>query len=73
MERSVHTDAAQSVGKIEVNMEDLGVDLLTLSAHKFGGIAGSGVLIFDKKLVMEPIIIGGGQEKGLRDGTENIV
>ncbi|MDG7057341.1 MAG: cysteine desulfurase [Wolbachia endosymbiont of Penenirmus auritus] len=68
-----HTDAAQSVGKIEVNMEDLGVDLLTLSAHKFGGIAGSGVLIFDKKLVIEPIIIGGGQEKGLRGGTENIV
>jgi cysteine desulfurase len=68
-----HTDAAQSVGKIEVNMEDLGVDLLTLSAHKFGGIAGSGVLIYDKKLVIEPIIIGGGQEKGLRGGTENIV
>lgn len=38
-----HTDAAQSVGKIELNMEDLEVDLLTLSAHKFGGIAGSGV------------------------------
>ncbi|MFP3035455.1 MAG: cysteine desulfurase family protein [Wolbachia sp.] len=68
-----HTDAAQSGGKIEVNMEDLGVDLLTLSAHKFGGIAGSGVLIFDKRLVIEPIIIGGGQEKGLRGGTENIV
>ncbi|MCM1001211.1 MAG: cysteine desulfurase [Wolbachia endosymbiont of Melophagus ovinus] len=68
-----HTDAAQSVGKIEFNMEDLEVDLLTLSAHKFGGIAGSGVLIFDKKLVIEPIIIGGGQEKGLRGGTENIV
>lgn len=68
-----HTDAAQSVGKIRVDMEDLGVDLLTLSAHKFGGVAGSGVLIFDKKLVMEPMIIGGGQEKGLRGGTENIV
>ncbi|WCR58108.1 cysteine desulfurase family protein [Wolbachia endosymbiont of Ctenocephalides felis wCfeJ] len=68
-----HTDAAQSVGKIEVNMEDLGVDLLTLSAHKFGGIAGSGVLIFDKNLIIKPIIIGGGQEKGLRGGTENIV
>ncbi|QOD38245.1 cysteine desulfurase family protein [Candidatus Wolbachia massiliensis] len=68
-----HTDAAQSVGKIEVNMEDLGVDLLTLSAHKFGGIAGSGVLVFDKKLMIEPIIVGGGQEKGLRGGTENIV
>ncbi len=68
-----HTDAAQCVGKIEVNMEDLKVDLLTLSAHKFGGIAGSGVLIFDKKLAIEPIITGGGQEKGLRGGTENIV
>ncbi|MDR2831948.1 MAG: cysteine desulfurase [Rickettsiales bacterium] len=68
-----HTDAAQSVGKIKVNMEDLRVNLLTLSAHKFGGIAGSGVLIFNKKLAIEPIIIGGGQEKGLRGGTENIV
>lgn len=68
-----HTDAAQSVGKINVNMEDLGVDLLTLSAHKFGGMVGSGVLIFDKKLAIKPIIFGGGQEKGLRGGTENIV
>ncbi|MDD9331301.1 MAG: cysteine desulfurase family protein [Wolbachia sp.] len=68
-----HTDAAQSIGKIAVNMGDLGVDLLTLSAHKFGGIAGSGVLMFDKKLEVESIITGGGQEKGLRGGTENVV
>lgn len=68
-----HTDTAQSVGKIKVNMEDLGVDLLTLSAHKFGGVAGSGVFIFNKELAIEPIIIGGGQEKGFRGGTENIV
>ncbi|MBA8756822.1 MULTISPECIES: cysteine desulfurase family protein [Wolbachia] len=68
-----HTDTAQSIGKIKVNMEDLGVDLLTLSAHKFGGVAGSGVLIFNKELAIEPIIIGGGQEKGFRGGTENIV
>ncbi len=68
-----HTDTAQSVGKIKVNMEDLGVDLLTLSAHKFGGVAGSGVLIFNKELAIDPIIIGGGQEKGFRGGTENIV
>ncbi|QKX00946.1 aminotransferase class V-fold PLP-dependent enzyme [Wolbachia endosymbiont of Dipetalonema caudispina] len=68
-----HTDAAQSVGKIKVNMEDLGVDLLTLSAHKFGGIAGGGVLVFNKNLIIEPIIVGGEQEKGLRGGTENIV
>lgn len=67
------TDTAQSVGKIKVNMEDLRVDLLTLSAHKFGGVAGSGVLIFNKELAIEPIIIGGGQEKGFRGGTENIV
>ncbi|WFW29804.1 MAG: cysteine desulfurase [Wolbachia endosymbiont of Menacanthus eurysternus] len=68
-----HTDATQGIGKIEINMEDLGVDLLTLSAHKFGGIAGSGVLIFDKKLTIKPIIVGGEQEKGLRGGTENII
>ncbi|GHM58071.1 MAG: hypothetical protein sL5_02220 [Candidatus Mesenet longicola] len=68
-----HTDAAQACGKIDVNMEDLGVDLLTLSAHKMGGLAGAGALIFDKKLQIEPIITGGGQEKGLRAGTENVV
>ncbi|OEY87053.1 aminotransferase class V [Wolbachia pipientis] len=68
-----HTDAVQGIGKITVNMEDLGVDLLTLSAHKIGGIAGSGVLIFDKQQKIEPIIYGGGQENGLRGGTENIV
>lgn len=68
-----HTDIAQSVGKIKVNIENLGVDLLTFSAHKFGGVAGCGVLIFDKKLKIEPMIEGGGQEKGLRGGTENII
>ncbi len=68
-----HTDAAQGIGKIDVNIEELGVDLLTLSAHKFGGIAGSGVLIFRKDLKIDPIIHGGKQEKGLRAGTENVV
>lgn len=68
-----HTDAAQACGKIDVNMEDIGVDLLTLSAHKMGGLTGAGALIFDKKLQIEPIITGGGQEKGLRAGTENVV
>ncbi|WP_339045214.1 aminotransferase class V-fold PLP-dependent enzyme [Candidatus Mesenet endosymbiont of Agriotes lineatus] len=68
-----HTDAAQACGKIDVNMEDLGVDLLTLSAHKMGGLTGAGALIFDKNLQIEPIITGGGQEKGLRAGTENVI
>ncbi len=68
-----HTDAVQACGKINFNIEDLEVDLLTLSAHKIGGIVGAGALVFDNKLQIEPIITGGGQEKGLRAGTENVI
>ncbi|UWI83304.1 cysteine desulfurase family protein [Wolbachia endosymbiont of Howardula sp.] len=68
-----HTDATQSVGKIKVDMEELGVDLLTFSSHKFGGILGTGVLIFNKNIAIKPIIIGGQQERGIRGGTENVI
>jgi cysteine desulfurase len=68
----VHADAAQALGKIPVNFGLLGVDLLTLSAHKLGGPAGAGALIVRDGLALDPIIHGGGQELGRRAGTENL-
>ena len=70
----VHTDAVQACGKIHIDIENLGVDLLTISSHKLGSIAGTGVLFFNsKKIKIKPMILGGNQEKGLRAGTENII
>jgi cysteine desulfurase len=68
----VHTDAVQSAGKIAVNVEDLGVHLLTLSAHKLGGPKGIGALFIRRGADLEPLVHGGGQERGKRPGTENI-
>ena len=67
-----HTDGVQAVGHIPVNVEEWGVDLLSLSAHKFNGPRGVGVLWCRKGLRLPPLIIGGGQEKGRRSGTENV-
>lgn len=68
----IHTDAVQAVGKIVVDFADLNVNLMTLSAHKIYGPKGIGALIYDKAIYIEPILQGGGQEKGLRSGTENV-
>ena len=68
-----HTDGAQTVGKIPVDVERLGVDLLTISAHKFYGPKGTGALYVRKGLTVEPLINGGKQETGLRAGTENVL
>jgi cysteine desulfurase len=68
----VHTDAVQALGKIPVDYNNLGVDMMTLSSHKVYGPKGCGALIFNKKVSPEPIIIGGGQEYGFRAGTENV-
>ncbi len=68
----VHTDAVQAFGKIPVDFAALGIHAMTLSAHKLGGPKGVGALILDKRLSISPLIDGGGQEFGLRSGTENV-
>jgi cysteine desulfurase len=68
----LHTDAVQTVGKIPTNVDALGVDLLSLSAHKLYGPKGVGALYIRKGTKLESIIQGGGHERGLRSGTENI-
>jgi cysteine desulfurase len=69
----VHTDAAQSVGKIPVRVDDLGVDLLSVAAHKLHGPKGVGALFIRKGLALEPLIHGAGHESGRRAGTENVL
>ncbi|MEM3018354.1 MAG: cysteine desulfurase family protein, partial [Candidatus Bathyarchaeia archaeon] len=67
-----HTDAVQTVGKIEIDLKKLDVDLLSISAHKFYGPKGVGALYKREGIAIDPIITGGGHEKGLRSGTENV-
>lgn len=67
----VHSDAVQAVGKMDVKVLELGVDLLSLSAHKFHGPKGVGALYVRRGLRFEPLMHGGGQEFGMRSGTEN--
>ncbi len=68
----VHCDAVQAVAKIPVDVEDLDVDMLTVSGHKFHGPKGVGALFVKRGLELEPLIHGGKQEGGLRAGTENV-
>lgn len=68
----LHTDAVQALGKSEVDFRALGVHAMTLSAHKIGGPLGAGALVVDKRVELSPLIAGGGQERGLRSGTENV-
>ena len=67
-----HTDAVQAFGKIDVRFDELHIDAITLSSHKIYGPQGVGALILNKRSDIEPLIYGGGQEKNLRSGTENI-
>ena len=67
-----HTDAVQAVGHMHINVQEMNIDMLSLSAHKFHGPKGSGILYSRKGIRLTNIIEGGGQEKGKRAGTENI-
>lgn len=67
-----HTDAAQTVGKIPVDVEKLNVDLLTIVSHKFYGPKGIGALYIKKGVGIRPILLGASHERGLRPGTENL-
>jgi cysteine desulfurase len=68
----LHTDAVQALGKILVDFRALGVNAMTLSAHKIYGPKGAGALICDKRIEIKPQIAGGSQEHGMRAGTENV-
>jgi cysteine desulfurase len=68
----VHTDAVQAFGSETVDVDELGVDLLTLTAHKFGGPKGAGILYVRDGTPLEPVIHGGGQELGRRSGTHDV-
>jgi cysteine desulfurase len=68
----VHTDAVQAAGKIELDFASLGVDFMTLSAHKIGGPQGIGAVICKDRAALRPLVLGGGQEFGRRAGTENV-
>lgn len=67
-----HTDAVQSFGKLKINVVDMKIDLLSASSHKIGGPKGVGLLYVREGVKIFPLVYGGGQEKGLRSGTENV-
>lgn len=70
-----HSDAVQALGKVPLDFRSLnagGVHALTISAHKIGGPKGAGALVVDKRVDLRPLVAGGGHERGLRSGTENV-
>ena len=69
----VHCDAVQAFGKIPINFENSGLHSLSISAHKIGGPSGVGAMVLNDKVKIKPLILGGGQEKGRRSGTENFL
>lgn len=69
---TIHTDASQAVGKVPVSVRDVPVDLLTATGHKLGGPRGMGILFVREGTTVSPLLFGGGQEHGLRPGTEDV-
>ena len=67
-----HTDAVQAVGHMHIDVQEMGIDLLSLSAHKFRGPKGIGALYLRQGISLKPLVYGGGQERGLCSGTENV-
>ncbi|MEC7838046.1 MAG: cysteine desulfurase family protein [Chloroflexota bacterium] len=67
-----HTDAVQAIGKVNINVSDLNVDLLSISGHKFNAPKGIGALFVKDGILIEPLLDGGGQERQNRSGTENV-
>jgi len=68
----IHTDAVQGLGKLALNFTDLNVHAMTISSHKIHGPQGAAALVLDKRVDIQPLLHGGGQERGLRSGTENV-
>ncbi len=66
-----HTDAVQAAGHIPLDVKNIGCDMMSVSAHKLGGLRGAGLLYIQNGVGLQPLICGGGQENGLRSGTEN--
>ena len=71
-ETLVHTDAVQGFGKIRIYPKKIGLDMMSVSAHKFHGPKGTGFFFFFYKVKVKPLVYGGGQQKGMRSGTENV-
>jgi len=68
-----HSDCVQTLGKVPISLQSVPVDYASFSAHKFGGLKGAGILFVRKSSPLDPITLGGGQERGRRAGTENLI
>lgn len=69
----IHSDLSQSIGKTNFNIQESDLDYATISSHKIGGPLGTSAIIYKKQLLLNPLLLGGGQEFSLRSGTENII